>query len=385
MNFDRLSRFLDSLLDYGTPGCGIPGYNFSLHIGYEEVFRKSGGWADRESGKPTDPAGLYHLYSCTKVVTCATALTLLEEGRFLLTDPVEAYLPEFGNMLVQHRRVDGGVDLRPAQNTMRVIDLFRMSTGLDYNPDCPRFRAALEKAGDTGDTRKVVGAMGAKTLLFEPGTHWMYGLSHDVLGGLICELTGQTLEEAMRERIFEPLGLKDITFSKAVEQQPRYAKLYRFDEEKRRALPDSSPMRIGYGPEYHSGGGGLYSTMEDYSTFLQALANGGVGANGARILSQRTIDLWRMNTLTPEMLKDFNWVQMTGYGYGLGCRTLIDPAKAGALSPVGEFGWGGAAGAYAAIDPKNKISICYIMHMLNSQEPYIQPRLRNLVYAALDE
>ena len=251
-----------------------------------------------------------------------------------------------------------------------------MTSGLDYDRGTPAFREALA-ALPSPTTRAVAGAIAAKPLLFEPGTHWTYGLSHDVLGGLICELTGQSLEQAIREAICEPLGMPDTTFFLTPEQQARMATQYRFDDDAGHAVRWDAPNDDQYSERYESGGGGLYSTVNDYAAFLRALATGD-------LLSRRTIDLMRSSLLTPAMANDLDWVQMRGYGYGLGCRTMVDPARGGSLSPVGEFGWGGLAGAYALIDPANRLSIAYFQHMINSKEPYIHPRLRNIAYACLD-
>ena len=136
-------------------------------------------------------------------------------------------------------------------------------------------------------------------------------------------------------------------------------------------------------PEYDSGGAGLVSTLNDYILFVDALANGGVGANGARILSPSTIDLMRTNFLDEHQRRTMTWTQLSGYGYGLGVRTHIDHTKSGSLGPDGEFGWQGAAGTMVIADPSNRLAVFYAQHMRNSQEPYILPRLRNVVYACL--
>ena len=139
-----------------------------------------------------------------------------------------------------------------------------------------------------------------------------------------------------------------------------------------------------FGPEYESGGGGIVSSVNEYSKFCAALANGGLGLTGERILSSATVELMRVNQLTtPELLKNFNWKQLKGYGYGLGVRTLIDKAASGSTGDLGEFGWGGAAGATVLIDPERRLSMFYAHHMLNPQEEYYQPRIRNVLYACL--
>jgi len=139
-----------------------------------------------------------------------------------------------------------------------------------------------------------------------------------------------------------------------------------------------------FGDEYDSGGAGITTSVEDYSRFVSALANWGVGANGERILAKSTVELMRTNQLNAEQLKNFKWSQLKGYGYGLGVRTLIDKAASGSTGNLQEFGWGGAAGATVLVDPQIGLSVFYAHHMLNPQEEYYQPRLRNVVYTCIN-
>lgn len=138
-----------------------------------------------------------------------------------------------------------------------------------------------------------------------------------------------------------------------------------------------------WGYEYESGGAGLISTVEDCAHFAAAMANKGIAHTGERILSPATIDLMRLNQLNNQQMADLDWPHFVGYGYGLGVRTMIDPARGYDNSPVGEFGWGGAADSYLLIVPKNKISMFYAQHMRESVEPYVHPRLRNILYSCL--
>ena len=138
-----------------------------------------------------------------------------------------------------------------------------------------------------------------------------------------------------------------------------------------------------HGEEYDSGGAGIITTVSDYVKLAQALANNGVGLTGERILSANTIDLMRTNTLDENQIKTFDWKQLSGYGYGLGVRTMIDRAQGGSIGNIGEFGWGGAAGASVYIDPAVKLAAVYAKHTLNPREEYYQPRVRNVLYACL--
>ena len=137
------------------------------------------------------------------------------------------------------------------------------------------------------------------------------------------------------------------------------------------------------GPDYDSGGAGMISCPEDYILFADAMANGGVGKTGAQILSPATIDLMRTNCLTEEQRRTFSWAQLAGYGYGFGVRTMIDRAGGGSIGPIGEFGWGGAAGALVYISPEKKTAVYLAQHTLNPHEDKVLPELRNVVFAAI--
>ncbi len=138
-----------------------------------------------------------------------------------------------------------------------------------------------------------------------------------------------------------------------------------------------------FGEEYDSGGAGIVTSVEDYAKFANALSNGGVGTTGEWILAPGTIELLRTNQLTPAQSGNYGWNQLYGYRYGLGVRTVADRAKSGYNGPVGEFGWGGAAGSSIYVDPELHLGVFYAHHMLNPQETYYQPRLRNVIYSCL--
>ena len=149
------------------------------------------------------------------------------------------------------------------------------------------------------------------------------------------------------------------------------------------AVDVGKKVSLVFGSRYDSGGAGITTSVSDYSKFASALACGGVGATGERIISPASIELMRTNQLSQEQKVSFNWSQLRGYGYGLGVRTMTDKALGGSIGSIGEFGWGGAAGATVLCDPSLKLSVFYTHHMLNPQEEYYQPRLRNVIYSCL--
>jgi CubicO group peptidase (beta-lactamase class C family) len=379
MNFKELELFLRNITDWR-----IPGADCAVYYKNEPVFRYSAGYANIQSKKPINDDTLYNLYSTSKVITCSAALQLFEKGKFLMTDPICEYLPEFKEMYIQKRFENSETELIKAQSSIKIRDLFTMTAGLTYNMDTLSIQTVREKTKNKCPTRDIVKAIANDPLMFEPGTHWNYSLCHDVLGGLIEVISGRKFSEYLDENIFKPLDMKDTGFYLTDEKKLRMAAQYQFDDETNTAteIPLKNDFKLG--SEYESGGAGLISSVNDYIKFANALCNKGKTQNGENILSRHTIDLMRINHLDQTCLKDFNWIQMSGYGYGLGVRTMIDKTKGGSLSPIGEFGWGGAAGTYVMMDPDNQVAVFYAQHMLNNQEPYVHPRLRNIIYNCLE-
>lgn len=379
MNFKALESFLDQITQWRIPGADCAVYHKN-----QPVFRYSAGYADIQSQKPITPDNLYNLYSTSKVITCTAALQLFEQGKFLMNDPVWEYLPEFKEMYIKKTLPNGNIELVKAVNSITIRDLFTMCAGLTYDLYTPSLQAVKKETSGRCPTREVVKALAKDPIMFEPGTHFNYSLCHDVLGGLVEVISGMKFSQYLDENIFKPLGMKDTGFYLTDEKKQRIATQYVFDDNACKVVEVPITIEYVFGSEYESGGAGLISSVNDYIKFANALCNKGKAPNGERILNSRTIDLMRTNHLDETCLKDFNWPHMTGYGYGLGVRTMMDKAKNGSLSPVGEFGWPGAAGAYGLIDQENEVAVFYAQHLLNSQEAYVHPRLRNLVYKCLD-
>ena len=307
------------------------------------------------------------------------------------------YLPEFEKMKITSDVLDneiarkieagevigGAVEVKNdgyAKNQITIRDLFTMTAGLDYDLESESIKKALSE-GRTS-TRELVRAISETVLGFEPGTRFRYSLCHDVLGALIEVWSGQKFGEYMKENIFDKLGMKDTSFGKPKDEKrlSRMPARYIYNEKR---MPERLSLDCEYNlsEEYESGGAGLVSSTEDYILFLDALANGGVGKTGERILSESSIELMRTNHLSGEALADFDDWQ-TGYGYGLGVRTHINPEKSGLLTPIGEFGWGGAAGAFALADPENKLSLAFFEH-IHGETPRLRSCLRNALYGCL--
>lgn len=388
MDFQPLQQFLDRLTDWRIPGNAI-----SVCLGGKEIFSGTSGYADLEHKIPMTVDHYINIYSCSKVATVVAALQLYEQGKFLLDDPVYEFIPEYREMTISDKN-----GVRKAQNAITLRHLFTMTSGLTYNRDTAVFQKARELTGGKMDTLTVIRCLAEDPLASEPGEIWRYSLSHDVLAAVVEVISGQRFRDYVRDHIFLPLGMeKAVYHNEAV--QDKMAVQYRYEDgvvgslvarqsgevegKEGRAVPVGPEATYAFGPEFDSGGAGITTTVAEYSKFCVALANGGVGATGERILAPGTIDLLRTNQLSDSQRKGMVWSQLKGYGYGLGVRTMVDRAAAGSNGNVGEFGWGGAAGATVLVDPQIGLSVFYAHHMLNPQEPYYQPRLRNVIYGCL--
>lgn len=380
MDFQALRDFQDRLTSWRIPGCDC-----KVRIGHETVYRYQSGYADLATKKPMKGNEFYYLWSSTKVMTAVLALKLYEEGRFLLDEPLERYAPEFSEMWIEEVLPDGTLSRRKAERKIRIVDVFTMSAGFGYNMESKEIKDLIASKNGGGTARDMLKAFAAMPLRFEPGDRWGYSLGLDVLGGLIEILADCRMSEFAKKTVFEPLGMQETTYGipKRDDFYDRLATPYIYRDETDTHDLDSAPRHY-LTPEFDSGGAGLVSTLDDYILFVDALANGGVGANGARILSSPTIDLMRTNFLNEHQRRTMTWTQLLGYGYGLGVRTHIDHTKSGSLGPVGEFGWCGAAGTMVIADPSNRLAVFYTQQMRNSQEHYILPRLRNVVYTCIN-
>lgn len=380
MNFKNLTDFLDTL-----PEKGIPGGDCAVYYKHRPVFRHTVGYSDIKSKAPLREDSLYNFYSMSKVITCTAALQLYEKGKYLLSDPVSEYLPEFKEMQVQSADESGKTVLKPAQNAITVQDLFTMCAGLTYNMETDAIKEVHEKTGGKCPTRETVKAFAKEPLLFEPGTHWNYSLCHDVLGALIEVLSGERFGEYLQKNIFLPLGMKDTGFVLTEEKARRMASQYLRHVDTGELEDVGTGCGYKLGTEFESGGAGMITSLDDYMRFAECLCRGGMTPDGENLISRRTIDLMRTNHLNEACMKDFNWLQMVGYGYGLGVRTMVDKVKGGCNGALGEFAWGGLAGSFGLIDPENELTIVYAQHMINNLETYVHPRIRNITYACLDK
>ena len=393
MNFDELKNLMEHFVEENY----APGNTIKVYLGKNKVFDYSCGYSDINKKVKMTGEEYFNLYSCSKITTVTAALQLVEKGIIMLNDPLYEYIPEFRDMYI--KTVNG--DIVKATKDIKILNLFNMTAGLTYNTNTNGIKKAREITQGKMDTDKVVRCIASDPLSFEPGEKFQYSLCHDVLAGLVSIVTGQKFRDYVKQNIFEPLQMDSCTYHLTPDAEKYMAAQYRFVPESRDAQLDivnaqiygndknGTYVDVGIknglvlGDEYDSGGAGIISNVSDYVKFAAALANYGLGLTGERILSPKTVDLMRTNTLDENQMKTFGGKQYEGYGYGLGVRTMIDRVKGSSLSNIGEFGWGGAAGASVYIDPQIGLAAVYAKHTLNPREEYYQPRVRNVLYSCL--
>ena len=351
---------------------------FEGAFGYTDIGKKR---------KMSSENTIFPIASMSKVITVAGIMRLYEQGLFKLWDPVSEYLPGFKHPTVAVEKPDGSCEIIPARGEVTMRQLFTMTSGVPYaGKDTAAARIADQKGDEylaahhnvmpqTVDYCNMVGQL---PLAFEPGEKWMYGFSIDVLGAVIEVLSGQTLGAYLKEHIFDPLGMKDTGFFVPAEKRDRVATLYHINDG---MTPDDRTYPTEK-PAFESGGGGLFSTVRDYSRFAQMLLHGGT-LDGVRILGRKTVDLIATDHLTPAQQTTHNWDTQRGYGYGLGVRVMTHPETADINGSVGEWGWDGAFGNWFCVDPKENLTCVYLTTNLPGDHYRFIPKLMASMYASI--
>ncbi len=386
--WERILPAMQRLVDEGLyPGMGLLVFQRG-EILYEEVC----GAMDLEAGRALQKDTLLRLYSQTKPVACAALLMLLEEGKFLLNDPVARYLPAFGKAKVFAGMTQGGMRLAEPERAMTIRHLFTHTAGLSYGfmPDNPvdqlYIKAKLIDIVTYGlqPLEQTIDRLAELPLVNHPGAAFNYSMAHDVVGRLVSLLADMPFEEFTRKRIFEPLGMDDTDFWAPPAKAGRLAALYTTGEDGKMALaaaPGSSHLLKP--PVAALGGMGLVSTQRDYLRFARMLLNGGE-LDGVRLLGRKTVELMASNQLSAAQLQSMGSAEFPnqGFGYGLGVGVMVDRGLNGALASNGSFGWGGAAGTECLIDPQENLVILLMTQRLMA--PYQHNiLLQNLVYQAI--
>lgn len=388
---DRIRQHFATYVDDGR----LPGWQARVTRRGEVVWHANCGLRDIEKELPVEDDTVFRIYSMTKSITSVAAMILFEEGRFELTDPLEKYLPAYANPRVYV----GGAALRPvtrpAAGPIRIVHLLNHTSGLTYgfhhiHVQDEIYRNAGFEWGAPKDwtLEQCADAWARLPLRFDPGTSWNYSVATDVLGRLVEVVSGQSLAEFFQQRILDPLGMKDTSFTVRDDLGDRLAALYVPDEKGKATRNDDFGDAVRGKVTFLSGGGGLISTTEDYHRFTQMLLRGGE-LDGVRILGSRTVRYMTLNSLpgnqdlTEFGIPLFAETRYDGVGFGLGFSVLLDPIRYGTLGTIGEYGWGGAASTAFWVDPAEEITAIFMTQLLPSSTWPIRTELRQLVYSAL--
>jgi CubicO group peptidase (beta-lactamase class C family) len=345
----------------------------------EIVFSGVYGKMDLEAGKPMRPDTIFRIYSMTKSIVTAAALTLVEQGKLNLDTPVADYLPEMKGLQVYG--VEGN---RAPWRPPTVKDLMLHTAGFIYgNGDRPLGKQYQEKKlMEAADLDEMVKRLATLPLAFEPGKDWVYSYSIDVLGAVIERASGRKLDRFLEERIFAPLGMKDTGFWVPPEKLDRFAANYARGDAGLKLQDAAGTSKYLKAPGLLSGGGGLVGTARDYLQFLLMIEGGGT-LNGVRVLSAGSVRQMTTNQLPKEAFPIYFGKQIrhgTGFGLGFSVRTAAtewDPQ-----ARVGEYGWGGAASTHYWVSPKDRI----VVVTMEQTFPYsfdTEFAVKGLIYDAL--
>ncbi|WP_043623656.1 serine hydrolase domain-containing protein [Nonomuraea candida] len=357
-----------------------------------------------DGGAPMRRDTIFRMASTSKPVSIAAAMVLLDECRLRLDDTVDEWLPELADRRVLTRLDAELDDTVPARRPITVRDVLTSTFGLGMDMTAlgtPILNAIFERGLTPNlpvpvpEQDEWMRRLGELPLMHQPGEHWQYQISSDLVGVLVSRVTGRSFEDFLRERVFEPLGMKDTGFHVPADQIDRLPTLYAPDPASGEFLvwDEAKGGRWSEAPAFQGGGGGLVSTADDYHAYFRMLLNGGVH-NGRRILSRAAVELMTTNRLTPEQQAarhalavnnvhiSFGQGQQGGWGFGMAVRTYR-----GDYAPIGQFGWDGGAGTSTYADPANQLT-----GILLTQVGYSVPspaRLMNdfwtTLYQALDD
>jgi CubicO group peptidase (beta-lactamase class C family) len=331
------------------------------------VHLKAQGWRYKEEDLPMETDTIFRIASMTKPITSVALMMLYEEGAFQLDDPISKWMPEYANPQVLVK-TEEGERLEPARSPMTVRQLLTHTAGLigARSPRRGEARDVQMKGGFPATVSEAVARAASVPLDYHPGERWEYSSATDYVGVLVEKMSGMTLDQFFRERIFEPLGMVDSHFVVPESKLDRMAALYRPDAQLEIELfepPKAGPLRE-LPPTYFMGAGGLMSTAADYWRFHQMMLNGGE-LDGVRILGRRTVELIISNHI-PAGRPEFKvWLAGPGYGFGLGYAILLDPGQAVEPNSPGTFNWGGAFGTWFFVDPVEELIGVVMVQLVN--------------------
>ena len=387
---DRLKRIDDQMNEWVKKGWLNGAVGLIVRNG-KVVYYKPAGYNDISTKAPLQKDAIFRIASQTKAIASVAVMMLYEEGKFLLDDPISAYIPSFANetVLDKFNEKDSTYTTVAAKRQATIRDLLTHTSGLGYAQIGSKEANAIYAknnitAGlDVHDDKlsDAINRLGALPLMHQPGEKWNYGLNVDVLGDLVEIWSGMTLDEFFRTRIFEPLGMADTYFNVPANKANRLVNMY--SEDSLGVLQKLTGAALGGNvnyplrkKSYFSGGAGLSSTAYDYAVFLQMMLNGGT-YNGKRLLSRNTVRMMTMNQIGDLSLGNDK--------FGLGFAVVSEKGSAANPSQAGTYSWGGAFKTSYWVDPKEKMVIVFYRQLLNTTHGELADKFKVLAYQALND
>lgn len=382
---DRLKRVEDQMEQYVATKQLSGGITMVARHG-KVIEYKTYGVSDLKTNAPTSKDSIFRIYSMTKPITGVAMMMLYEEGKWRPEDPISKFIPELANLKVYKGKDDqGNVLTETPKHTPTMRELLTHTAGFTYglfgNTDVDKMYVQKNVLGSK-TLQEGVEKLATIPLLYQPGTQWIYSWSVDIQGHIIEKITGKPLGDFFKERIFDPLKMKDTAFYVPEEKMPRLVTLYAAD-----AKGGLTPSPLGIvvpktAPTAPSGGGGLYSTAEDYMRFAQMLLNRGQ-LDGTRLLAPSTVALMTSDH-TPKNVGGGTFTPIRpGIGFGYDGAVAYDPLEAGVTMGKGSFWWNGLAGTWFWIDPANDLVFVGMIQKLSMAEPERMAKIQ--LYQALVE
>jgi CubicO group peptidase (beta-lactamase class C family) len=376
----RLDQHFHKMVDEGKIAGVVTWIARRGQVVHEDAY----GLADIAAKRPMSKDSYFYVYSMTKPITSVALLMLYEEGRFQLNDPLARYLPELANLQLYTGDAGGRMVLRAPARQPTIEDVFRHTAGFLYGQGGERgIDKAYREANVLGGTlAELTQRLGKLPLAYEPGTQWVYSVSHDVQARLVEVLSGMPFDAFVQQRIIEPLGLKHTVFGRPEALKDQFAVIYGVDAAGK--LVPSGALDAPGAATRVLGGFSISATAADYGRFAQMLVNSGE-LDGVRLLSRKTIDLMDSNHLPAGVLRGAaGGGTARGEGYGLGVRVVTDPAQAGNLTSAGTFGWSGAAGTHFFVDRAEQLVAVFMIQKMGAPDgPGMAAQFETLVYQAV--
>ncbi len=387
---ERLNRITDVTQRYVDEG-KFPGIVTMVARGGKIVYFDAVGTKGLGDNRAMEKDDIFRIYSMTKPIVATAAMQLYEQGAFQLNDPVSKYVPELKDLKVL--TADGSTV--PVEREMTMQQLLTHTTGLSYGfvpqQDPVDQYYADAKLFEAKDLDDFAARLGELPLKFQPGAQWHYSVAVDVTGIVVERLSGRSLDQYLREEIFEPLEMVDTAFSVPDDKLERFLPNHFIDPKTGNLarIPDEHPAGLERyrNVTLYSGGGGLVGTTMDYMRFAEAMRNDGV-LDGKRIIGSKTLEYMVSNHLPASITSGGSGEQprlgqpLNGFGFGLGFGLVTDPAAQGVMGSAGEYFWGGAAGTVFWIDPVEDVIVVGMIQHMGSPHPF-RSDLKVATYQAL--